>query len=122
LWESSDENAALVSTAAIAAILFSIWGALAQEADRTVLPQPDPPFKGKIGLTPADSVKDFPKAVTAPEGAPNVLIILTDDVGFGASSAFGGPIPTPTMERIANAGIRFNSFHTTALCSPKHVR
>ena len=112
------KNTALISTTAIAALLLSISGALAQEADRTILPQPDPPFKGKIGLTPADSVKDFPKAVTAPEGAPNILIILTDDVGFGASSTFGGPIPTPTMDRIANAGLRLNNFHTTALCSP----
>jgi len=108
----------LVSFVAVLALLFSVSGAMAQEAARTVLPQPDPPFKGKIGLTPADSVKDFPKPVTAPEGAPNVLIILTDDVGFGASSTFGGPIPTPTMDRIANAGLRYNNFHTTALCSP----
>jgi arylsulfatase A-like enzyme len=107
----------LVSIVA-AALLLSISPALAQDVDRSVLPMPDPPFKGKIGLTPADSVKDFPKPVTAPEGAPNVLIILTDDVGFGASSTFGGPIPTPTMDRIANAGLRFNNFHTTALCSP----
>jgi arylsulfatase len=97
---------------------FALTPASAQEAARTVLPMPDPPFKGTIGLTPADSVKDFPAQVTAPEGAPNILIIITDDVGFGASSAFGGPIPTPTMERIADAGVRFNSFHTTALCSP----
>ena len=97
---------------------FRLSNASAQEAARTVLPQPDPPFKGKIGLTPADLVKDFPKEVTAPEGAPNILLILTDDVGFGASSTFGGPIPTPTMDRIANAGLRFNNFHTTALCSP----
>ena len=108
----------LVSFVAVLALLFSVSGAMAQEAARTVLPQPDPPFKGKIGLTPANSVKDFPKPVTAPEGAPNVLIILTDDVGFGASSTFGGPIPTPTMDRIANAGLRYNNFHTTALCSP----
>jgi arylsulfatase len=101
-----------------AAFVLSISPALAQDVDRSVLPMPDPPFKGKVGLTPADSVKDFPKPVAAPEGAPNVLIILTDDVGFGASSTFGGPIPTPTMDRIANAGVRFNAFHTTALCSP----
>lgn len=108
---------ALISIAATV-LLLSASGAMAQEADRTYLPEPDPTFKGKIGLTPADSVKDFPAAVTAPEGAPNILIILTDDVGFGASSTFGGPIPTPTMDRIANAGLRFNNFHTTALCSP----
>ena len=83
-----------------------------------ILPRPDPAFKGKIGPRASESSKDFPKAVTAPKGAPNILLILTDDVGFGAPSAFGGPIPTPTMERVANSGLRFNTFHTTALCSP----
>ncbi len=112
------KKCACVSVAAVAALLLSLSGASAEDANRTILPMPDPPFKGKIGLTPADSVKDFPKQVTAPEGAPNILLILTDDVGFGAASAFGGPIPTPTMERIANSGLRFNNFHTTALCSP----
>lgn len=90
----------------------------ADEANRTILPQPEQAFKGKLGLRPEDSKKDFPKGVTAPEGAPNILLILTDDVGFGATSTFGGPIPTPTFDRIANAGLRFNRFHTTALCSP----
>ncbi len=83
-----------------------------------VLPRPEQPFGGRIGLTALDSVKDFQKAVEAPKGAPNVLIILTDDVGFGASSTFGGPIPTPTMDRLAKAGLRYTQFHTTALCSP----
>jgi arylsulfatase len=83
-----------------------------------VLPRPEQPFGGRIGLTAADSVKDFPKEVAAPKGAPNILIILTDDVGFGASSTFGGPIPTATMDRLAKAGLRYNNFHTTALCSP----
>jgi arylsulfatase len=109
---------ALSSFLALSAIILTGMSTHAVAQDRSSLPMPDPIFKGKIGLTPADSVKDFPKAVTAPEGAPNILLILTDDVGFGASSAFGGPIPTPTMERIANAGLRFNNFHTTALCSP----
>jgi len=90
----------------------------ADDFNRTNLPIPDQPFLGKTGLRPADSVKDFPKEVTAPEGAPNILLILTDDVGFGASSTFGGPIPTPTMDRVAEAGLRYNNFHTTALCSP----
>ena len=83
-----------------------------------VLPRPEQPFGGRIGLTAQDSVKDFPKEVEAPKGAPNILIILTDDVGFGASSTFGGPIPTATMDRLAKAGLRYNNFHTTALCSP----
>jgi arylsulfatase len=83
-----------------------------------VLPRPEQPFGGRIGLTSQDSVKDFPKEVEAPKGAPNILVILTDDVGFGASSTFGGPVPTATMDRLAKAGLRFNNFHTTALCSP----
>jgi arylsulfatase len=85
---------------------------------QVVLPQPQPPFKGKISRTVKDSTPDFPKGVEAPEGAPNVLLILTDDVGFGASSVFGGPIGTPTFQRLADSGLRYNMYHTTALCSP----
>ena len=87
---------------------------LAQE----VLPQPTPPFQGKIERTAKDSTPDFPKGVEAPKGAPNVLLILTDDVGFGASSTFGGPIQTPNFQRLADSGLRYTMFHTTALCSP----
>src|SRR5262245_23529036 len=83
-----------------------------------VLPKPEPSFGGKIERTVKDSKPDFPKGVQAPKGAPNVLLILTDDVGFGASSTFGGPIQTPNFERLAKSGLRYNSFHTTALCSP----
>jgi arylsulfatase A-like enzyme len=83
-----------------------------------VLPRPEPPFKGHIGRTVEESTKDFPQEVKAPKGAPNVLVILTDDVGFGASSTFGGPVPTPTMDRLARDGLRYTQFHTTALCSP----
>jgi arylsulfatase A-like enzyme len=83
-----------------------------------VLPRPEPPFKGHIGRTVEESTKDFPREVKAPKGAPNVLVILTDDVGFGASSTFGGPVPTPTMDRLARDGLRYTQFHTTALCSP----
>ncbi|MBI1818474.1 MAG: arylsulfatase [Deltaproteobacteria bacterium] len=89
-----------------------------QLSAQDVLPRPEPPFGGKIGRTVKESVKDFPKPVEAPKGAPNILLILTDDVGFGASSTFGGPIPTMTMDRLANAGLRYTQFHTTALCSP----
>lgn len=83
-----------------------------------VLPKPQPPFKGKIERTVQNSKPDFPKGVEAPKGAPNVLLILTDDVGFGASSTFGGPIATPSFQRLADNGLRYNTFHTTALCSP----
>jgi arylsulfatase len=90
----------------------------ADAATPDILPQPEPPFHGKIGRTLKDSSPDFPKGVEAPAGAPNVLMILTDDVGFGATSVFGGPIQTPNFQRLANSGLRFNMYHTTALCSP----
>jgi len=82
------------------------------------LPKPDAPFNGKIGRTVKDSKPDFPKGVEAPAGAPNILLILTDDVGFGATSVFGGPIQTPNFQRVADRGLRYNCWHTTALCSP----
>ncbi len=90
----------------------------AEKLNRTILPSPEPVFQGKIGLTPADSEKDFPVQVAAPEGAPNVVIIMPDDVGFSASNVFGGPIPTPSLDRLAKTGLRYNAFHTTAQCSP----
>ena len=102
----------IVLSLALSALLASTLGA------QEILPRPEQPFGGKIGRTTKESVKDFPKMVEAPKGAPNILVILTDDVGFGASSTFGGPIPTPTFDRLAKAGLRYNTFHTTALCSP----
>ncbi len=99
----------------LAVLFFSLTSiAAAQE----VLPRPEQPFEGKIGRTVKDSTPDFPKGVTAPPNAPNVLLIITDDVGFGATSTFGGPIQTPTFQRLADNGLRYNMFHTTALCSP----
>jgi arylsulfatase A-like enzyme len=71
------------------------------------------------GRTPAESSPpSWPQAKRAPAGAPNVLVIMTDDVGFGASSTFGGPIPTPTFDALAREGLRYNRFNTTAICSP----
>ena len=87
-------------------------------ADGTQLPKPDPKFKGKIGETYKDSTPDYPMPVTAPKGSPNILLILLDDVGFGMSSTFGGPVPTPNIDMLANNGLKFTRFHTTALCSP----
>src|SRR5262249_17259152 len=83
-----------------------------------VLPVPDPAFRGVIGRKASESKPDYPPAVTAPKGAPNVLLIMTDDTGFGAASTFGGPIPTPNLERVYQRGVCYNQFHTTALCSP----
>jgi len=103
----------------VSTLLAGLLPATAQDwPDRTNLPVTPPPFGGKIDRITKDSVKDFPKSVEAPKDAPNILLILTDDVGFGAASTFGGPIPTPTMDRLAKNGLRYNQFHTTALCSP----
>jgi arylsulfatase A-like enzyme len=82
------------------------------------LPPPDQPFKGEINLNAAESKPAWPARVVPPKGAPNILLILTDDVGFGAPSTFGGVIPTPALDRIAANGLRYINFHTTALCSP----
>ncbi len=84
----------------------------------SVLPVPSAPFQGTINLRAQDSTSDFPRPVQAPKGAPNVVVVLLDDVGFGASSTFGGPCQTPTLERLARGGLKYNQFHTTALCSP----
>ncbi len=92
--------------------------AVPEKFGRTVLPIPEPVFRGRIGLTPAESQKDFPRQVEPPKGAPNVVIIMPDDVGFAASEVFGGPIPTPAFDRVAKEGLRYTTFHTTAQCSP----
>jgi len=83
-----------------------------------VLPPPPVPFGGEINLNAAQSKPFWPPRVVPPKGAPNILLIMTDDVGFGAPSTFGGVIPTPSLDRIANAGLRYTQFHSTALCSP----
>ena len=88
------------------------------ELDRTSLPIPEPDVKAISTLDARDAKAPPPFQVKAPEGAPNVVIVLIDDIGFGHSSAFGGPIKMPTLEKLANNGLRYNRFHTTALCSP----
>ena len=83
-----------------------------------VLPQPQPEFKGVIGTTYKDSKPDKIAVINPPKGAPNVLMILIDDSGFGQWGTFGGQTPTPNLDRLAKSGISFLRFHTTALCSP----
>jgi arylsulfatase len=87
---------------------------------RANLPIADQVFAGTVRFDARDPLSEFPpiRPLEPPKGAPNVLVILIDDTGFGASSAFGGPVNTPVAERLANGGLRFNRFHTTALCSP----
>ncbi len=87
---------------------------------RTILPIPDHQYVGLTTYDAKDPETKFPpiEPLRPPKGAPNVLIVLIDDCGFGASSAFGGPVHTPTAERLAKNGLKYNRFHTTALCSP----
>ena len=103
----------ILLTAAIPT-LFST-GLIAQEN----LPKPDTRFKGDVGITYKSSdPAQFPQPIKPPKGAPNVLLVLLDDVGFGQFSVSGGGVPSPSMEKLFNEGIMYNRFHTTALCSP----
>jgi arylsulfatase A-like enzyme len=86
--------------------------------DGRYLPAPQQKFQGEIKLNALQSKEAWPARVVPPKGAPNILLIITDDVGFGAPSTFGGVIPTPTLDRIASNGLRYTNFHTTSLCSP----
>src|SRR4051794_28032264 len=89
-----------------------------ESPDTRHLPAPTPAFTGTIMPNAIDSTPAWPPQTMPPERAPNVLLILTDDVGFSAPSTFGGVIPTPTLDRIASMGLRYTNFHTTSLCSP----
>ena len=86
--------------------------------ERDILPIPETPFSGVVGQRVSESKPAFAAPVTAPKGAPNVVVILTDDVGFGATGLFGGLIPTPAMDALAASGIRYNRFHNAGICSP----
>ncbi|MBN7796556.1 arylsulfatase [Parahaliea mediterranea] len=111
--------------ASVLSAIFAASSAFAQSAveplNRTVLPiaEPEPPTYTELDVRNTQPPPRF--EVKAPESAPNVIIILIDDLGFGATSAFGGPIPTPTLDGLAKSGLRYNNFHTTALCSPTRV-
>ncbi len=86
--------------------------------DGKQLPPPPPKFGGVIKESAKDSTPWWPPRVVPPKGAPNVLLIMTDDQGYGVPGTFGGVIPTPALDRIAKAGLRYTQFHSTALCSP----
>jgi len=122
----------IASAACLLAISFTAFGsAVAQQItgtpgspsatttiDGKQLPPPPPKFEGVIKEDAKDSKPWWPPTVVPPRQAPNVLLIMTDDAGYGVSSTFGGVIPTPSMDRIAKAGLRYTQFHSTALCSP----
>src|SRR5271165_5943188 len=82
-----------------------------QFPDSTVLPTPTPPFQGFIAPNLINSQPGWPPTVMPPEGAPNVLLILIDDAGFGSNSAFGGVVPTPTLDKLAQRGLRYTQMH-----------
>lgn len=107
-------------SAMLASILVGLAGfVFAQETlDRTTLPiaEPERPTYTELDVRNATAPPRF--EVKAPEGTPNVLLVLVDDLGFAGTSAFGGPVPTPTFDRLAGAGLRYNNFHTTSVCSP----
>jgi arylsulfatase len=86
--------------------------------DGKYIPPPPPAFGGVINMSAKDSKPFWPPTVVPPKGAPNVLLIMTDDQGYGVSGTFGGVIPTPAMDRVAAMGLRYTQFHSTALCSP----
>ena len=122
----------LLSTSAVIAVFLVTGGtARAQQTtgvacspsatttvDGKYLPSTPPEFGGVINMSAKDSKSCWPPTVVPPKGAPNILLIMTDDQGYGVSSTFGGVIPTPAMDRLAKAGLRYTQFHSTALCSP----
>ncbi|CAB1369700.1 arylsulfatase [Denitratisoma oestradiolicum] len=92
------------------------WGSLAWAGES--LPQPDPAFKGIIGANRKASTPDWPRHPQAPKGAPNVVLVLLDDVGFAAPSTFGGGVATPGLDKLAQQGLTYNQFHVIGICSP----
>ncbi len=116
-WQTTRILSAVICTV-IGSVLAAGIPFISRASAQEVLPAPAAPFKGQIALSSKDSKSDFPKPVQTPKGAPNIVLILLDDVGFGASSTFGGPCQTPTLDRLARNGLRYTQFHTTALCSP----
>lgn len=101
-------------------VLVFVAPVMAQQPDRTVLPPLPPTFEGKIGSNYKESTPDWKPSlpITAPEGAPNIVLIVLDDVGYSQLGSYGGAIETPNLDKLADTGLRYTNFHTTALCSP----
>ncbi|MDI1342843.1 MAG: sulfatase-like hydrolase/transferase, partial [Pseudolabrys sp.] len=102
----------------LSVVLLGLGSALSAEPDRTVLPLALPAFTGKMAPALKDSIPGPTTPVTAPKGAPNVVVVLLDDAGYAQSGTFGALIPTPTLDRLAADGLRYTRFHVTAMCSP----
>lgn len=111
-------NTLLAGLSLALSAVFAPAHAADDKLDRTALPIPEPKYPSSRVLDARDAKAPPRFEVKAPQGAPNVVIVLIDDIGFGSSSAFGGPIKMPTLEKLAGNGLKYNRFHTTALCSP----
>jgi arylsulfatase len=98
-----------------------VWAQQGAKLDRSVLPIAEPNYPKETKLDARDATAPPRFEVKPPAGAPNVIIFLIDDIGFGHTAPFGGAIPMPALERLGNAGLKYNRFHTTALCSPTRV-
>ena len=103
---------------AVAVIVAAASPGLAAELDRTVLPIPEPVYPPSTVLDARNATPPPRFEVKAPAGAPNVIVVLVDDLGFAGTSTFGGPVTTPTFDRLASEGVYYNNFHTTSVCSP----
>jgi arylsulfatase len=114
-------NAIKITLLLVALVMGARAAKAAETFDRTILPIPDPTPRKYTELDVRKTKPPPPFEVKAPKGAPNVVIILIDDIGFGGPSTFGGPIPTPTFDKLAKSGLSYNNFHTTALCSPTRI-
>ncbi len=123
--ESAAHRSGLTTTSLLFALSFAAQavagGTTSGALDRTVLPIHEPSYPVIKELDARNAVAPPRFEIKAPAGAPNVVVVLIDDIGFGHGSAFGGPIHMPTLDRMASAGLRYNRFHTTALCSPTRV-
>jgi len=105
----------------LAGCALSTTAAAQAQTARNVLPIPAPPFSGTIAENVLDSKPSPMQPVRPPQGAPNVLLVMSDDTGFAMTGAFGGPVPTPSLDRLAAQGQRYSRFHTTAICSPSRA-
>src|SRR5690606_30077899 len=108
----------LLGIALAAAAPWSAAAAADNGPNAVLEPESASEFKGKIGISVKDSVPDWPEPIKAPAGAPNIIVVLLDDIGFADTSTFGGLAQTPALDKLAGNGLRYNNFHTTAMCSP----
>jgi len=111
-------SSGIISKLTALMLVYSVNGFASEPLDRTVLPiaEPEPPVYTELDVRKATPPPHF--EVKAPDGAPNVVLVLLDDLGFAGTSKFGGPVDTPNFDKIANEGVYYNNFHTTAVCSP----